>query len=161
MKSSALDSLIESRLIEAYAIEKVDVPQSQVKQTIEQVEQQLAQQQVPLETYVSNQGQTMDSFKRRIEASLAWQGLQQQELRPEKLQQFYQSNQELFPGESFEAVQPQVAQAYMGTLWEQIVKKKKPKARIEKKDAAPNGVGSGRSTGQPSGGSFPPPGNGR
>lgn len=161
VKSSALDSLIESRLIEAYAIEKVEVPEAQVKQTIEQVEQQLAQQQVPLETYVSNQGQTMESFKKRIEGSLAWQGLQQQELRPEKLQQFYQSNQQLFQGESFEAVQPEVAQAYVGTLWEQIVKEMKPKAKIEKKDTASNGIGSGRSPGQPAAGGFPPPGSGR
>jgi|SRR6056297_1194795 len=161
VKSSTLDSLIESRLVEAYAIAKVDVPEAQVKQTIEQVEQQLAQQQVPLETYVSNQGQTMKSFKKRIEGSLAWQGVQQQELTPEKLQQFYQSNQQMFQGESFEAVQPQVAQAYMGTLWAQIVKEMKPKAKIEKKDTAPNGVGSGRSPGQPAAGGFPPPGSGR
>jgi len=144
VKSSTLDTLIESRLVEAYAIENVDVPEGQVKQTIEQVEQQLAQQQMPLETYVSNQGQTMESFKKRIEGSLAWQGLQKQELRPEKLQQFYQSNQQMFPGESFEAVQTQVAQAYMGNLWEQIVKEMKPKAKIEKKETVPNGVGSGR-----------------
>src|SRR6056297_2155055 len=31
VKSSTLDSLIESRLIDAYAIEKVDVPEAQVK----------------------------------------------------------------------------------------------------------------------------------
>ena len=50
MEKQTLDVLIESRLVEAYAIENVDVPQSQVQQTIEQMEQQLAQQQVPLET---------------------------------------------------------------------------------------------------------------
>lgn len=135
IKKSTLDALIESRLVEAYAVENVDVPQDQVKQTIEQVERQLAQQQVPLEKYLSNLGQTMGSFKKRIKGSIAWQGLQQQEMRPEKLQAFYESNQQLFQGQSFEAAQPRVAQAYVGSLWEQIVKEAKPKAKINKKDA--------------------------
>ncbi|TWT65144.1 SurA N-terminal domain-containing protein [Allorhodopirellula solitaria] len=140
VKSSTLDSLIESRLVEAYASENVDVPEAQVEQTIQQVEQQLAEQKVPLKTYVSSQGQTMDSFKKRIEGSLAWQGLQQRELQPEKLQRFYQSNQQMFPGENYEEVQPQVAQAYVGSLWERIVKETKPNAKIEKKNASPRGA---------------------
>lgn len=133
LESTVLDSLIEGRLVEAYAISKVNVPEQQVQQTIEQVEQQLAQQQVRLDQYVSSQGQTMDSFKKRIEGSIAWQGLQQQELSPEKIQQFYQENQQAFPGDNFEAVQPQVAQAYAGVVWDQIVKEMKPKVKIEKK----------------------------
>lgn len=156
VKTTALDALIESRLVEAYAIENVEVPNAQVKQTIQQVEQQLAQQQMQLETYLASQGQTMDSFKKRIVGSLAWQGLQQQEMQPEKLQQFYQSNQQLFQGGNFEEAQPQVAQAYLGSLWEQIVKEMKPKAEIKKKDAAAGGQ-----PGQPSGGGFQVPGNGR
>jgi hypothetical protein len=160
VKSKALDVLIESRLVEAYAIENVDVPKSQLKQTVDKLEQQLAQQQMSLEGYLASQGQTIDSFKKRIEGSLAWQGLQQKELQPEKLQQFYKANQKAFPGDSFEAVQPQVAQAYVSSLWEQIVNEMEPKASIEKKNA-PGSSPQQRRSAQPTGGSFPVPGNGQ
>lgn len=161
LKSTTLDLLIESRLVEEYAIENVDVPKDQVKETIVQVEQQLAQQKLPLEAYLNNQGQTMNSFTKRIKGSLAWQGLQKQAMQPDKLQQFYQSNQQMFQGKSFEEVQPQVAQAYAGSLWEQIVNDRKPKARIEKQNANRGAAAGNGFPRQPSPTDFPPPGNGQ
>jgi hypothetical protein len=137
LQKQAVDSLIDSRLIEQYALEKApDIKQQEVKAVVDRVQEQLAAQEVELERYLVSRGHTPDSFKDRIKGSIAWQKLQQQQLTDENLARFYQENQQQFNAGSFEEARQDVANAYLGEVWKQIISQTKPAAEIRGVPAA-------------------------
>jgi hypothetical protein len=142
MRKQVLDNIIDSRLVEQYALKKgPDVAQEEVDTVINRVKQQLAQQNVEFAQYVAARGHTPASFKTRIEGSVAWQKLQQEQINDESLQQFFNANQQQFNAENFEDVRQQVTNAYVGHLWRQIVGEMKPQAEIEVAGRQPPGGG--------------------
>lgn len=137
LQKQAVDNLIDSRLIEQYALEKApDVKQQEVKAVVDRFQQQLAAQDVELERYLVSRGHTPDTFENRIKGSLAWQKIQQQQLTDENLARFYQENQQQFNAGSFEEARQDVANAYLGEVWKQIISQTKPAAEIRGVPAA-------------------------
>lgn len=133
VRKQTLDMLIESRLVEEHAIaEGPDVQAQELKSAIDSLKEQLQAQQVTYNQFLDARGLTDKALQSRIEGSLAWQKLQQQEITQENLQTYFQENKEQFNAESFEQVpQQQLTQRYAMTLWSDIVKDKKPNANIE------------------------------
>lgn len=132
VQKQALDSLVEARLIEQYAVEQGPGANPQeVEQQIQQIRQQLQSQNVSLEQFLQSQGQSEEQLRERITASLAWQKLLEQEMTPQNLQQFFQQNQDQFQADDFQQAQREVQQRYTAKVWDDIVKEMKPKAEIE------------------------------
>lgn len=131
LQNQIVEALVESRLVEHYVLEHgPDVPIQEVQETVEGLKQQLQSQQVTMDQFLDSRGYTEEMLKHRIEGSLAWQKFQQQQATDEKLQQYYQQNEQQFQAASFEQARPHVAQAYMAELWNGIVEQMKPQAEI-------------------------------
>lgn len=140
IQQQVIDSLIDSRLVEHYVLEHgPDVEEQEVQQAVDQLKQQLQSQQVSLDQFLASRGYNEQLLKDRIEGSLAWQKFQQQQVTEDKLRQYFQQNQQQFQAESFEQAKPQVANAYIGKLWTEIVEQMKPEAEI-RTAAAPAGA---------------------
>jgi hypothetical protein len=133
LREKTLNSLIESRLVEQYVTKKGPAVKSEEVETVlTRFKQQLAAQQTDYNQYLASQGHNEAAFKKRIKGSLAWRKYQQQALSAENLQKYYEQNRDQFQEtQSFEEAQPQVAQAYVTALWQQIVSERKPEAKIE------------------------------
>jgi hypothetical protein len=138
IQKQVLDSLIESRLVEQYVIEsdEIEVEPEQIDSVVSRVKSQLDAQQVEFDAYLASRGYDEKVFRRRIEGSLGWQLYQQQHLQLDKLEAFYNANQNQFQAESFEDAQQQVVQAYASSLWSNIVREQKPKAEIKLVDSS-------------------------
>lgn len=137
LRKQALNTLIESRLIEEYVIEEgPDVESQEVESVINRIKQQLADQNVDFRQFLAMQGYTEQNFSKRIEGSLAWQKYQQEQMTPDKLQAFFKENQDHFQAETFEEAQQQVIQAYAESLWRAIVRQMQPDAKIEIAESA-------------------------
>jgi hypothetical protein len=141
VQQRALNALVETRLIEQYALEQgPEVKPQEISQQMQQLRQRLQKQDITLQQVLRSQGQSEAELQKQIAVSLAWQKLIQQRVTPQKLQQYYQANQERFPAENFQQAQPQVQQAYTAKVWEDIVREMKPKAEIEIKSQPAGGV---------------------
>jgi len=131
MRKQALTTLIDSRLIEQYVLEKGPAVQEQeVDALIDRFKGQLAAQQISLNDYAATRGYTVESFYERIKGSLAWQKFQQEKLTNENLARYFQQHQQRFEAENFEEARPAVTNAYIGDLWKQIIGQMKPEAEI-------------------------------
>lgn len=137
VQQQVVETLIDSRLVEKYVLAQgPDVAEQEVEAAVEQLKTQLQAQQVTFDQFLASRGYTQEMLKARIEGSLAWQKFQEKEVAEPKLQQFYQENQQHFQAENYEQARPQVANAYVGKLWEEIVAQMKPKAEIRVAGAA-------------------------
>ncbi len=132
VQQQVLDNLIEARLVEQYVREHgPDVEEQEVDAELNRVRQSLKEQGVSLEQYLAATKQPLNELRQRIEGSLAWQRFQQQQVSPEKLQEFYEQQRPRFGEATFEQVQPQVVQLYVSQIWEDIVNQMKPQAKIQ------------------------------
>lgn len=138
MQQQVVNSLIESRLVEQYLRDNgPDVDAQEVQQTMGQLEQQLAAQQASMEDFLASRGYTPDMLRRRIEGSIAWQKLQQQEAANEpQLQQYFEQNREQFQEPEFDQAKDQVLSAYLGDVYRGIVAETKEKAEVRIVDPA-------------------------
>lgn len=137
LQKQVVDTLIDSRLVEQYVLKKgPDVAEQEVDAAVGQLQQQLQAQEVDFDQFLASRGYTQDMLKTRIEGSLAWQKFQQQEVDDEKLHEFFTENQQHFQAENFEQARPQVTNAYVSKLWEDIVNQMKPNAEIRVAGAA-------------------------
>jgi FKBP-type peptidyl-prolyl cis-trans isomerase (trigger factor) len=144
LQKQVLDGLIESRLVEQYVIDKgPDVEKEEVDGVLNQFKQQLQTQGIGFEEFLAARGQTEKSLEKRVEGSLAWQKYQQKHVTENKLQEYFQQNQDRFAEDDFEQAREKVLQAYAGELWSQIVKEMRPEAEIKtatpEQPAAPRG----------------------
>lgn len=131
IQQQALNALVETRLIEQYALEQGPGTQPQeVEKQLEQVRQQLQKQDATLQQLLQSQGQTEEQFRKQIAASIAWQKLIQQRVTPEKLQKYFQEHQQKFQADNYQQAQRQVQQVYHAKVWDDIVQEMKPKAKI-------------------------------
>lgn len=148
VQQDTLNMLIESRLVEEHATEEgPSVDDDEIRSAIDGIRQQLQAQQISFDDFLASRGYTPETLKKRIEGSLAWQKYQQQQLNPENLRTFFEQNKEHFQAESFEqAPQQQLAQTYTTSLWEDIVRQKKPQAEIN--IIRPEGAGNAPMPGQ-------------
>lgn len=133
VQKQTLDTLIESRLIEQHATsEGPAVDPREVESAVDRVKQQLSSQQVEFNQFLATRGYTEDTFRKRIEGSIAWQKYQQERLNEENLRDFFEQNADQFQATSFEeAPQQQVVQSYTTSMWDDIVNQLKPGAEIE------------------------------
>ncbi|TVS19305.1 MAG: hypothetical protein EA424_08890 [Planctomycetaceae bacterium] len=132
VQQQVLDNLIEARLVEQYVREHgPDVEEQEVDAELNRVRQGLQEQGASLEQYLAATKQPLDELRQRIEGSLAWQRFQQQQMSPDKLQEFYEQQRPRFGEATFEQVQPQVMQLYVARIWEDIVNQMKPQAKIQ------------------------------
>lgn len=137
LRKQVIDSLIESRLVEQYALKQgPDVEEKEVGAVIDRFKEQLKQQGVTFDDFLRSRGYTEESLEKRISGSLAWQKYQQEQLSEEKLREFYDENKEQFGSAGFDEARQKVAQAYVTELWQEAVEKMRPKAKIEKKKTA-------------------------
>jgi uncharacterized membrane protein YheB (UPF0754 family) len=131
IKPKAIDGLIESRLVEQYAIDKgPDVAEQEIDASIDHLKAQLQEQGTSFDQFLVSQGHTRETFQDRIKGSIAWHKLQNQQATDEKLGQFFQENQDQFGAENFDQVRSQVANAYVDQLWKQIIAQMRPNAEI-------------------------------
>ncbi len=132
VRKQALDSLIESRLVEEYVREEgPDVEADEVESVVDRIKQQLAEQNVDFRRFLAMQGHTEESFEKRIEGSLGWQKFQQQQMTPDALQAFFQQNADQFEGDSLQEAQQEVVEAYAMSLWQSVVRRMQPEAEIK------------------------------
>jgi hypothetical protein len=131
IKPQAVDTLVESRLVEQYALQKgPPVKDEEVKASVDHLKEQLSTQGNTFDQYLNSQGYTEKSFEKRIKGSIAWHKLQQAQLTPEKLARYFQNNRNRFKAESLDQAQQEVISAYMEDMWNQVVKETKPEAEI-------------------------------
>lgn len=148
LQPQVVENLIESRLVEQYAVEKgPGVEKEEVKATVDQIKSDLESRESSLDQYLEMRGQTAEVFESRIEGSLAWQKLQQQQMTEENLQRFFEDNKEQFQADDFQQARGQVAGEYVNAIWRQIVAQARPEAEIEV---------AGAPAAPPAGGGFPP-----
>lgn len=133
LQQQVVSTLIDSRLVEKYLRENgPEVEPAEVKQTIDQLGEQLQGQQATMDQFLESRGYTEEMLERRIAGSLAWQKLQQQHAANEQqLQQFFEANRQQFQGAEFEEVKPQVLNSYLGALYQGIVEQTRGEAEIE------------------------------
>ncbi len=132
LRKQALDSLIEARLIEEYVREEgPDVEAGEVESVVERIKQQLADQNFEFRQFLAMQGHTEESFAKRIEGSLGWQKLQQQQMTPDTLEAFFEQNADHFEADRFEEAQQEVVRAYAMSLWQSIIRRMQPEAEIK------------------------------
>ncbi len=132
MQQQVVNSLIESRLVEKYLRDNGPKVESQeVQQTIDQLDEQLESQQASMKDFLASRGYTADMLKKRIEGSIAWQKLQQQQAGDEaRLQQYFAANRNQFQTEDFEAAKQQVLNAYLGAMYQGIVQETKDSVEV-------------------------------
>ncbi len=126
-----LEALIESRLVEQHLREHVDVASGEIDNVLAGFEQQLQAQQLTMDAFLAELGQSEQDLRKRVEGSLAWQKFQERQLAPEKLQAYYQQNRQQFGERSFEEVEPMLPQLYVQDLWNGIVARMRPDAEIQ------------------------------
>ena len=131
VQQQVLDALIESRLVEQHLREQVSVESEEIENVVAGFVQQLQAQQLTLDDFLAELGQTEQDLRKRVEGSLAWQKFQEQQLVPDNLQAYYQQNQQQFGGRSYEEVEPMLPQLYVQELWNHIVSQTQPDAEIE------------------------------
>jgi peptidyl-prolyl cis-trans isomerase C len=132
MQQQVVNSLVESRLIEQYVTKNGPaVDPGEVKAIMEQIERELAAQQIQLPQFLASRGHTVESFRKRIEGSVAWQKFQQEQLSDENLSRYFQQNQNRFNAESLEEVRQEVSNAYLDELWKTIISQMKPDAEVQ------------------------------
>jgi hypothetical protein len=132
IQQQVLDNLIEARLVEQYVREHgPDVEEQEVDAELDTIRQSLKEQGISLKQYLAATKQPLDELRRRIEGSLAWQRFQQQQLSPDKLQEFYKHQRPRFGEATFEQAQPQVVRLYVAQIWKDIVNQMKPQAKIQ------------------------------
>jgi hypothetical protein len=132
MQQQIVNQLVEVRLVEQYMAKSGPaVEKQEVTAVVEQVKTELAAQQIPMDQFLATRGQTEESFKKRVEGSLAWQKFQQQEITGDKLAQFFHENQDKFQAETLEQARDEVAGVYAGELWRSIIGQMIPNAKIE------------------------------
>lgn len=143
----AVESLIESRLVEQYAAQQgPGVKAEEVNASIERLKEQLSAQGGSFERFLASRGQTEETFKDRIKGSIAWHKFQQEQVTEEKLNQFFQENQGRFNAQSFDQARQEVTNAYVEKIWDEIVAETKPEAEIR---MAERGAGGQPSTAIP------------
>lgn len=132
MQQQVVNSLVESRLIEQYVTKNGPaVDPGEVKAIMEQIERELSAQQIQLPQFLASRGHTVESFRKRIEGSVAWQKFQQEQLSDENLSRYFQQNQNRFNAESLEEVRQEVSNAYLDELWKTIISQMKPDAEVQ------------------------------
>jgi hypothetical protein len=132
IQQDVLNNLIEGRLVEQYVRQQgPDVKAEEIDKVLDGLRQNLKAQGVTLEQYLAVNKQTVEELRKRLEGSLAWRKLQQEEMSPEKLREFYEDQRQRFGQASFEQVQPQVTQLYANKIWNDIVQQMRPEAKIE------------------------------
>lgn len=128
----AIEGLVESRLVEQYAIEQGPTVNGQeVEASVDRLKGQLSEQGSTFQQFLASQGHTAESFQNRIKGSIAWHKFQQEQMTDENLQQFFQQHQDRFNAESLDHVRQQVTNAYLEGVWNQIVAEMKPEAEIQ------------------------------
>lgn len=99
VRQQVLESLIDTRLVEQYALENSPEVDAKIFEgVLANVRQQLEGQGTTLSQYLQTRGQDEDSFRRQIQASIAWQQLLAEETSPEKLKAYFSENKEQFDG---------------------------------------------------------------
>lgn len=132
LRRQTLDLLIQSRLVEQFLEENgPQVTDEEIEQQVQQVEEQLEAQEIPLQQFLASRGYTEESFQDRIKGTLQWQKYQQQQATEDNLREFFEQNQDQIPGESFEEAQQHVVHAFSASLWEDIIRQTQPEAEIE------------------------------
>jgi len=134
IEKQALESLIESRLVEQYVRQSnaVSVSDKEVDAVIGNIKSQLMKQQLTFNDYLNSRGYSEALFRKRIEGSLGWQQFQRQNLKADVLQEFFTENRQMFPADkNFQESQQLVAQAYSQMLWKDIISTTKPRADIK------------------------------
>lgn len=132
LQQQVLNDLIESRLVEQYVLkEGPGAEREEVEATLERLQKQLESQGLSFKQFLASRGQTEDQFRKRVAGSLAWRKYQQEQLKPDELQKFYEENQDEFGGANFQEAQEEVIQAYSGKLWNDIIKETKQEAEIK------------------------------
>lgn len=134
LKKQALESLIESRLVEQFVRQSnaVSVSGEEVDAVIANIKTELSKQQLTFDDYLSSRGYSEALFRKRIEGSLGWQQFQRQNLKADVLQEFFAENRQKFPADkNFQESQQLVAQAYSQMLWKDIISTTKPRADIK------------------------------
>lgn len=138
LQQQVLESLVESRLVEQYVLDKgPGADPKEVDQMMQRFQRQLQSRDMSLEEFLKTRGQTKKQFRKRIAGSIAWRKFQQKQMSPKKLRTFFQNNQKDFQADSFEQARQKVRQAYTAKLWNDIVQTMKPDAEI--KMAKPRG----------------------
>ena len=140
IKPQAIKGLIESRLVEQYAIkEGPAVNEKEVKASVDHLKSQLTEQGSTFQQFLASQGHTAESFRTRIKGSIAWHKFQQEQMTDKKLQQFFEQNQTRFNAENMDQVRGEVTESYLNEVWKQIVAQMRPDAEIRMADqkAAP------------------------
>lgn len=138
LQQTTVSSLIESRLVEKYLREHgPQVKPAEVQQTLDQLAQQLDAQQTSMDDFLASRGYTTDMLKKRVEGSIAWQKLQQQQAADEpQLQEYFEANRAHFQAPDFETAKGQVLNAYLGAVYQGIVQQTKATAKIQIVDPA-------------------------
>lgn len=132
MQQQVVETLVESRLVEQYVAKNgPSVSPEEVKGIMEQIERELAAQQIQLPQFLASRGHTMESFQKRLEGSVAWQKFQQEQLSDENLARYFQQNQERFQVEQLDDARQEVANAYLDELWQSIIGQMKPEAEVQ------------------------------
>src|SRR5690606_36869643 len=108
-----------------------EVKDEEVQQNLEQFRKQVEAQQIPFGQFLQSQGHTEQSIRKRIRGSLAWQRFREEQLTDEQLQAYFRQHKDQFQADDFDQARPQVAQAYLGAVWENIVQTMRPEAKIE------------------------------
>ncbi|MEX0794086.1 MAG: peptidylprolyl isomerase [Pirellulaceae bacterium] len=99
LERQVLESLIDSRLVEQFVREQgPEVPEEEIQQTLQRVEQQLTAEGMSLDQYLQMQGLKKEMFRDRIAGSLGWQKYTQQQAADDKLRAHYEQNKEAFDG---------------------------------------------------------------
>lgn len=136
LRQQVLDGLIEGRLVEQYAMKSgADVEQKEVTTVLKQFENQLAGQQVSLDDYLKSIGHTRESFKDRVKGSLAWQKYQREQVTPDKLNEYFEENEQAFNAGSLQEAEQEVRNAYVNEMWGEIISEMKPTAEINVRNA--------------------------
>lgn len=104
VRQQVLESLIDTRLVEQYALENSpDVATETIESVLANVQQQLENQGTSVSEYLRTRGLDEDSFRRQIKASVAWQQLIAEETSAEKLERYFSENKEQFDGSQVRA----------------------------------------------------------
>lgn len=104
VREQVLESLIDMRLVEQYAIENVpDIDAKSVDGVLSHVHQQLESQGTNMSRYLQSRGQDERSLRRQIRASMAWQQVVAEQTSAEKLQGYFEDHKEQFDGSQVRA----------------------------------------------------------
>ncbi|QDV20570.1 Chaperone SurA [Gimesia panareensis] len=131
-KKQALNELIEIMLIEQHVSKHgPTVTSEEVDSVVTQLKQQLKDQGISFSSYLTTRGQSEKNFKKSVKGSLAWQKFQREKVTPANLHEYFQKNRSEFQVEKFEDAQQDVIQAYMASLWGDILEKQKSSSEIK------------------------------